>query len=159
MPRKVKVTIDHDEIRRWVDARGGWPAMVQRAGSPGSTGEIRIGFPDSTRDEKVKQISWSEFLQKLDEAHLALEFEEREEDGGLSEFHRLISRQEAANVHNPGLRRPTTAKGRRLERLAVREGEPGAERLSEEKGHRRKKNVRTIASGGKEKKKRIRKAA
>ena len=154
MPRKVKVTIEHDEIRRWVDARGGWPAMVQRTGS---AGELRIAFPGA-RDQKVKEIVWDEFLQKLDEAHLALEYEERDQEGGLSEFHRFISRRQLAEVRNPELRRPTTAKGRRLERLAVRTGQPGAERLSEE-SERRKKTVRTIETGGKEKRKKIRKAA
>ncbi len=158
MPRKVKVTTDHDTICSWVEARGGWPAMVQHAGSPGAPGELRIGFSDSQRDEKVKQIAWSEFLQKLDAGHLALEYEERDEEGGLSEFYRLISRQEAEDVRNPELRRSTTAKGRRPERPAVREGESAAELIGEQKGHR-KKDVRTVSSGGKEKKRKIRKAA
>jgi hypothetical protein len=155
MPHKVKVTIDHDEVRRWVEARGGWPAMVQRAGAPGSPGELRVGFPDSARDEKVNEISWGEFLQKFDEGHVALEYEERDEEGGLSEFHQLIPRQQAENARLPELRRPTMAEGRRLERLA----EPGAERISEEKGYRRKRTVRTIKAGVKEKKRKIHKAA
>ncbi len=158
MPRKVNLTIDHDQIRRWVEARGGWPAMVQRAGSPRSAGELRIGFPDSTHDEKVKQISWGEFFQKLDEGHLALEYEERDDGGGLSEFHRIISRKDVANLRDEALRRPTRAAGRRLQRLAVRAGDAKGP-LGEEKGHRRKKTVRSVAQGGKEKKRKIRKAA
>ena len=38
-------TTDHDEIRKWAEARGGKPATVKRTESDGEAGVLRIDFP------------------------------------------------------------------------------------------------------------------
>jgi transposase-like protein len=40
-----KVTTDHDEIRRWVEERGGHPARVKDTESKNSPGLLRIDYP------------------------------------------------------------------------------------------------------------------
>jgi hypothetical protein len=50
---QAKITTDHDEIRKWVGARGGRPAAVRSTYSKEDPGIIRIEFPDApnARDE------------------------------------------------------------------------------------------------------------
>jgi hypothetical protein len=57
---QAKVTTDHDEIRKWAEARGGRPAAVRSTHSKEDPGIIRIEFPDApnARDENLVEISW-----------------------------------------------------------------------------------------------------
>ena len=64
-----KSTTDHDEIRRWVEERGGRPALaVEHQDQPLG---LRIEFPED-RDQQVGLllISWEEFFRKFDEDNL-----------------------------------------------------------------------------------------
>src|SRR5581483_2916021 len=81
-----KVTIDHDEIRKWAEARGAEPAVVE------GTDILRLDFPGYS-GEKLQHISWDEFFQKFDEKGLALMYEERTADGKRSNFNKLVSRE------------------------------------------------------------------
>jgi hypothetical protein len=51
------VTTDHDEIRRWVEKRGGRPAAPG-----GSAGILRIDFPDHGDDSTLAEIPWEDRL-------------------------------------------------------------------------------------------------
>ena len=44
-----KSTTDHDDIRRWVEERGGQPARVKETGDDGDPGILRIDYPGSGR--------------------------------------------------------------------------------------------------------------
>ena len=72
--RSATTTQDHDEIRKWVENRGGYPAMVaatERNDPPG--GMLRIDFddPDGSRDTGLHRISWEEFFKVFDKNDLA----------------------------------------------------------------------------------------
>ena len=66
---QTKVTTDHDEIRKWAEARGGRPAAVRSTQSKEGTGIIRIEFPraPNAKDDNLEEISWDEFFEKFDE--------------------------------------------------------------------------------------------
>ncbi len=83
---QAKVTTDHDEIRKWAEARGGSPAAVRSTYSQEDPGIIRIEFPNA-RDENLVEISWDEFFKKFDEANLALVYEEETASGEPSYCH------------------------------------------------------------------------
>jgi hypothetical protein len=53
---QAKVTTNHDEIRKWAEARGGRPATVRSTQSKDGTGIIRIEFPDvpNPKDETAE---------------------------------------------------------------------------------------------------------
>jgi hypothetical protein len=73
MSKLSKTTTDHDVIRRWAEERGGTPAAVKRTHEAGKeTGIIRIDFPGYSGRESLEEISWDEFFEKFDDAHLAL---------------------------------------------------------------------------------------
>jgi glutathione synthase/RimK-type ligase-like ATP-grasp enzyme len=90
----AKVTTNHDEIRKWAEARGGRPAVVRSTHGKGGTGIIRFEFPGAphAKDENLEQISWEEFFEKFDEAKLALLREDERPGGERSNFNKLIDR-------------------------------------------------------------------
>ncbi len=92
----TKVTTDHEEIRRWAEAKGGTPAAVERTHEGGDVGIIRIMFPDNPRSEHeaLTEISWEEFFRQFEESRLALLHEE----DGL--FSKLIGRDTAKRRAN-----------------------------------------------------------
>ncbi len=90
----TKVTIDHDEIRRWVEARGGVPASVKGTSDDGDDpGVLRIDFPVDGPDTNLEPISWDEWFRKFDEKNLAFIYEEKTADGKISYFNKLVSRE------------------------------------------------------------------
>ena len=110
---EAKITTDHDEIRRWAEARGGQPAVVRSTRGKGGTGIIRIEFPGAphAQDEALEEISWDEFFAKFDESDLALVYQETTAQGDKSNFNKLIGRETAearehgathASRHHPG---------------------------------------------------------
>src|SRR5262245_24465258 len=49
-------TRDHDEIRHWVEDRGGFPATVKATSEDHHPGLLRIDFPDYSGGETLKRI-------------------------------------------------------------------------------------------------------
>jgi hypothetical protein len=87
-----KVTTDHEEIRRWVEARGGWPASVKGTGEDGDPGVIRIDFPGYSGEDTLEPISWDDWFRKFDEKDLAFLYQDRTAGGEESYFNELVSR-------------------------------------------------------------------
>jgi hypothetical protein len=88
-----KRTTDHEQIRRWAEARNGRPARVQGTGEANDAGLLRIDFPeDQDEDEGLEEITWEEFFEKFDEKKLAFVYQERTASGERSRFNKLVSR-------------------------------------------------------------------
>jgi hypothetical protein len=87
---EAKTTTDHDEIRRWVESRGGKPAHVTETGGGGDPGVLRIDFdePGGDGDERLEEIPWDEWFQAFEENRLAFLYQ----DEGDSRFNKLVSR-------------------------------------------------------------------
>lgn len=88
------ITTDHDEIRQWVESRGGHPACVKRVGGKDDPGLLRIDFPDG-EEPSLQEISWDEFFEKFDEKNLEFLYQDETAGGKKSRFNKLISRQTA----------------------------------------------------------------
>ena len=80
-------TTDHDEIRKWVEARGGRPAKVKTRGEGGI---LRIDFQEP--DEALEEIGWDEFFEIFDENKLAF-LHQDDKDGSKSRFNKFVARQ------------------------------------------------------------------
>src|SRR5512140_1566980 len=115
MPSKLtRMTTDHDEIRRWAEARGAKPADVAATERDGETGMIRLDFPGYSGAGSLKTITWDEWFEKFDEAGLALVYQERTAGGEASNFNKLIGRETAeARSHgdNKASRRSPRGRG------------------------------------------------
>lgn len=90
-----KTTTDHEEIRKWVESRGGQPACVKGTGGQGDPGLLRIDFPGYSGADSLEPISWDEFFAKFDERNLALVYQEKTGKGQKSNFAKLVSRESA----------------------------------------------------------------
>jgi hypothetical protein len=88
-----KTTTNHDEIRRWAEARGGRPAAVTATGGGDDPGILRIDFGD--QDEGLEQISWEEFFDAFEQNNLAFLYQEETEGGGESRFNKFVARERA----------------------------------------------------------------
>ena len=83
-------TTDHDEIRSWVEERGGCPATVAATEKNGKQGAIlRIDFDDPGGDDDpgLHRIQWDEFFDIFDKNDLAFL-----RSDGESRFNKFVSK-------------------------------------------------------------------
>lgn len=89
-----EVTTDHDEIRAWIEVRGGRPSVVEstegeKKGKRGG-GILRVDFGD--KDENLKEIPWEEFFDIFERNKLAFLHQYKTADGAMSRFNKFIAR-------------------------------------------------------------------
>ncbi len=92
MTQESKTTIDHDEIRAWVEARDGVPATVARTAEDEDAGILRILFQEQDSGESLKEISWDDFFEKFEEENLAFLYQDETKEGGTSRFFKFVAR-------------------------------------------------------------------
>ena len=93
MPSKLsKITRDHDEIRRWAEARNAVPCEVASTERDGEAGILRFCFPKAKNrnDDSLKEIDWEEFFSKFDKNGLSLVYQEKTSSGARSNFNKLV---------------------------------------------------------------------
>jgi hypothetical protein len=95
MSAESRVTTDHQEIRQWVEERGGRPARVKGTDKRDSTGVLRIDYPGYSGEDTLEPILWSEFFEAFEENNLAFLYQEEKKDGTESRFSKLIDRESA----------------------------------------------------------------
>jgi len=86
------ITTDHDDIRSWVEERGGFPARAVRNGGAGLA-LLRIDFPALSGDDSLERIPWETWFQEFDDSRLAFLLQEETEDGQVSHFNKLVSQE------------------------------------------------------------------
>lgn len=93
MASTSNTTTNHDEIRRWVEERGGHPAVVKGTEGKRSGGVLRIDYPGFSGEDTLERISWEEFFETFEEANLAFLYQDETKDGEQSRFSKLIARE------------------------------------------------------------------
>ena len=83
-------TTDHDEIRKWIEQRGGTPSRVK--GTEGDDGEgiLRVDFAEA--DDKLEPISWEEFFETFEDRGLAFLHQDKTAEGKESRFFKFVNR-------------------------------------------------------------------
>ena len=81
-----KVTTAHQEIRRWVEERGGEPARVK------DSNLLRIDYPGFSGEGTLEPLDWDEFFRIFEENNLAFLYQEETKDGGESRFSKFVDR-------------------------------------------------------------------
>lgn len=81
-----KTTTNHEEIRRWVEERGGHPARVK------DTELLRIDYPGFSGKESLEEITWEQFFDGFEKNKLAFLYQDTLESGEMSRFSKLIDR-------------------------------------------------------------------
>lgn len=82
-------TTDHEEIREWVESRGGSPAVIEGTSDGFGSGILRVDF--GLLEEPLQDISWEEFFRVFDDNDLAFEYEAAE-NGAESYTCRFVAR-------------------------------------------------------------------
>jgi hypothetical protein len=85
-----RTTTDHEEIRAWVESRGGRPAVVADTEDSSGSGVLRIEF-DSGED-RLAESDWDTFFRTFDDRELAFLYQDKTADGETSRFNKLIRR-------------------------------------------------------------------
>ncbi len=91
MAGESHVTTDHEEIRRWMESRGGRPASVKGTGGDKDPGILRVNFPGFAEDS-LQDIEWDEFFRKFEENDLAFLYQDQTKGGGTSRFFKFVRR-------------------------------------------------------------------
>jgi hypothetical protein len=84
----AKRTTSHEAIRKWVEKRGGHPAVVTATENSGrSGGLLRIDYdePGGNDDDRLHRITWNEFFKIFNENDLAF-LHDPEGDSRFSKF-------------------------------------------------------------------------
>ena len=85
-----KVTTNHEEIRRWVESKGGCPARVKGTGRGNDPGILRIDYPGFSGVETLERVPWDKWFDAFDKNNLAMVYQP------TSRFSKLVSRETAA---------------------------------------------------------------
>ena len=92
MSTEAQVTTNHNEIRQWVEERGGRPARVKGTNKGDSSGLLRIDYPGFSGEDTLETITWEEFFEAFESNNLAFLYQDETKDGKESRFSKLISR-------------------------------------------------------------------
>jgi hypothetical protein len=104
------ITTDHDEIKRWVEERGGFPVRMKIADDdPDDPHAIRVDFNSFAGQGSLEPISWDEWFDAFERAELAFLHQEETEDGQLSHFNEVVSRASVERARPRALRRVAPA--------------------------------------------------
>ncbi len=118
---EAKTTINHKEIQKWVEARGGYPARVKRAARRGDQGILRIDYPGFRGEEALEHISWPEWFDMFDDHDLAFVYQDRVRTGATSRFSKLVAREGKVATPRRGVAaKRTTIRVERTTRKAPR---------------------------------------
>jgi hypothetical protein len=92
MSQESKTTINHDEIRAWIEARNGAPAAVASTANNDEPGVLRVLFQEQESGNSLEKISWDDFFKKFEEEKLAFLYQDETKDGKTSRFFKFVQR-------------------------------------------------------------------
>jgi len=94
MPGESKKTKSLATIKKWVKARGGWPATVAGTTKTGeAVGLLRIKFTQDTQKRALEEIPWEKFYEKFVASGLTFLYQETTKDGRESRFFKFVRQQ------------------------------------------------------------------
>jgi hypothetical protein len=142
----AKATTDHDEIRRWVEQRGGKPATVKRTSRGDQPGVLRIDFPGYSGEQSLAPIEWDEWFERFDNANLVFLYQDETGSGRDSRFNKLVSRD---TVNATSRRSSSGASAKRPGRPSGRAGKASARAKSKGTSRRATGSSRLKRAAGK----------
>jgi hypothetical protein len=93
MPGDSTRTINHDEIRAWIESRHGRPATVADAHrNEEKAGLLRVDMPGGPSNPHLEPLSWEDFFARFDDENLAFIYQD-ETAAEESPFCKFVSRR------------------------------------------------------------------
>jgi hypothetical protein len=90
-------TTDHNEIRRWIESRGGKPAAVAATMKKGDPGILRVDFDPP--EDSLKPLDWDTFFEAFEQNDLAFVYQDKTADGHTSRFFKFVNRDSVDARH------------------------------------------------------------
>lgn len=98
--RGAETTVDHMEIKSWIEQREGVPA---RSTGNERSERLRVAFPagqgtgtaPSLDDDRIEQISWTRFFETFEEEGLAFRYRESGDVDDRDRSHEFVDRADA----------------------------------------------------------------
>ncbi len=90
-----RVLTDHEQIRKWAEARQAHPACVKGTDTDDGGCLLRIDVPGYSGEQSLESIPWDQWFRVFDQRNLALIVEEKMADGRPGNFNKLVSRDNA----------------------------------------------------------------
>jgi hypothetical protein len=91
-------TTDRETIQRWVEERGGKPAVVKSTTRGDQPGILRIDFPGFSGEQSLEPISWDDWFERFENAELAFLYQDKTAAGKQSRFNKLVARDGAGRT-------------------------------------------------------------
>lgn len=86
-------TTKHEEIRKWIEERGGRPSVVASTHENGREGGLlRVDFGE--KEDSLEEIDWDEFFKIFDENDLAFLHQDETANGKQSRFAKFVSNKD-----------------------------------------------------------------
>jgi len=89
-------TVDHEEIKRWGERRGGRPAALGRLGR--RIAGRRVDFPEYRIKAALRPISWEGFFRAFEASRWGFVYQQEAASAQLSRFYRFVERDRRAAV-------------------------------------------------------------
>lgn len=80
----MKTTVNHEEIRTWIEKHGGRPAIIDDPQAGGNRVGLRVDFPGIGDENLLSQsrqsveTNWDKFFQIFESRNLAFTYREKE---------------------------------------------------------------------------------
>lgn len=134
-------TVDHDEIRDWVESRSGFPPRVKRSGGGNDPGILRIDYPGFSGADTLERINWNEWFDAFDANSLAFLYQ----PGGRSRFSKLVDRSSGDTAAN----KPSTSRKRPSSKRSSTSKKSSAKKSSAKKSSRKSSSKKRSSSAKK----------
>lgn len=93
MALEQTITVEHDEIRTWVDANGGAAAKVRgTGGDPSDPAVLRVDFSGEYGDPQLERIEWDAWLEAFTDQKMAAVFAPPDREGATPFFKVVAAR-------------------------------------------------------------------
>lgn len=89
----ARATIDHDEIRSWIEEHGGHPSVVKRTRGQRGPGILRVDFPGYSGEDTLEPIEWDEFFDIFEQQRLAFLYQDETGAGRPTRFNKFVQRE------------------------------------------------------------------
>lgn len=96
----MKYIINNDEVRSWVEERGGVPAVLKEISENGEESPEMLHLAFGKLSPEMEEMDWEEFAERFDNENLALAFDDEAPKSNTPDFE-LVDRDRARDEYAP----------------------------------------------------------
>jgi hypothetical protein len=100
-----ETTIDHEEIKTWIEKNSGHPAVIENPNVPSERKSLRVDFRGEKEEKDLsstvvsKRVNWKEFFEIFEKQKLAFSFE-KTPSSDITWAYRFVKRENIENENS-----------------------------------------------------------